>query len=76
MKYIEELKFGDAFEYLNEKFLLTQDFDSRNNHRCVDLSNGQSRWLLSNSIVKTIELYTLDNENNISPIKPRDKETI
>lgn len=71
MKYIEELTFGDIFEYNKELFILTKDFDNKNNVLCVSIKNGQSRWILNNSIVNVIELYRLDDENNFANIKPK-----
>ena len=75
MYYLEQLKFGDCFEYKNEKFILTQDFDNNNKYKCVCLKGGNVRWFESNSMINQIEIYTLDNENNICAIKQRDKET-
>lgn len=71
MKYIEELTFGDIFEYNKELFILTKDFDNKNNALCVSIKNGQSRWILNNSIVNIVELYRLDDENNFANIKPK-----
>lgn len=71
MKYIEELEFGDCFIHKDELFVLTSDFGSNNKNRCVCLKDGNSRWLNKDSIVEPQEIYILDHENNISPIKIR-----
>lgn len=76
MKYIEEITFGEFFEFNGKIFILTQDYDNKNNHMCISIDSGQSRWLSGNTIVKNIELYRLDDENNIAPIKPKSKENI
>ena len=71
MKYIEELEFGDCFVYKNELFVLTNDFDSNNKHKCISIQDGSSRWFNKDSTIEQQEIYTLDNENNISPVKIR-----
>jgi hypothetical protein len=75
MKYVEEISFGDAFEFQGNVFVLTQDFNKNNQHKCILLNSGESRWIFSNEIVNPIEIYTLDHENNIVPIKKRKLET-
>lgn len=75
MKYLEELPFGTCFSYQNELFILTQDFTTDKN-KCVNLNNGSVRWMKKQSTVEIIELYRLDHENNISPIKNESKTTI
>jgi hypothetical protein len=75
MKYIEEISFGDIFELNKEIFILTKDFDNKRRSLCVSLNSGQLRWLPSNTIVETVNLYRLDNENNIYNIKPENNKT-
>lgn len=74
MKYIEELSFGDIFEFNEDLFVLTKDFDYKNNALCISLKNGQSRWLPNTTIVKLKQLYILDDENNFADIKPKNKQ--
>lgn len=69
MKYIEELEHGDCFSYNNQKFLLTADFKSSGDRLCYNLINGSSSWMKSNSMVDVCPIYTLDDNNNISPVK-------
>lgn len=76
MKYIEELEFGDCFFYKNELFILTNDFGSNSKHKCISIQDGSSRWFKEDSTVQQQEIYILDNENNISPVKIRKPTTI
>lgn len=69
MKYIEELVPGDIFVSENHLFILTIDFKKNGSRLCVSLINGQPKWMNSDSIVHTEQLYKLDNNNNITPIK-------
>jgi hypothetical protein len=76
MKYIEEISFGDIFELNKEIFVLTTDFDNKGKALCISIDNGQPRWLPSNTIIETVNLYRLDNENNIYNIKPENNKTV
>jgi len=72
MKYIEEIKPGDCFEYKNQKYILTSD--SRNNKgqeesKAVSMQNGFTRWLNTGLSVHRVELYLIDDDKNIIPIK-------
>ena len=72
MKYLEELKSGSIFLYEDKKYLLTCDFKytkQLDQKKCVDLDNGFSRWLDSDSIVDYLDLYYRDIDGNILPIK-------
>lgn len=73
MKYIEELKPGDLFDYQNQKFILTTDYkqkqDKKIHYGSISLIDGSSRWLAADSMVKTIDLYYRDAENNILLLK-------
>ena len=67
-KYIEELLPGDSFKYLDKIFVLTIDF-KKTSRLAIDLKNGQPNWIKNNQDVEIENLYTLDENNNISPIK-------
>jgi hypothetical protein len=68
MKYLEELSSGDCFVLKDSFFLITSDF-KKDKKLCYSLLNGSPRWLENNTIIDDIQLYTLDNSNNIIPIK-------
>lgn len=69
MKYIEELKNGDVFLYNGILYLLTHDMKSNNDRLCYSMSDGSSRWLKPDTIIKHEPIYILDENNNIQPIK-------
>lgn len=71
MKYIEELSPGDCFTMDNNTFILTSDFKSNGNKLCYSLMNGFPKWFSSQDVVTVSELYTLDDNNNTVPIKPK-----
>ena len=76
MKYIEELNSGDCFNYDNKSYLITSDFKKDNSKLCINLESGFPKWFLPEIIVKKIEIYTLDESNNIVPIKETKKDEI
>lgn len=70
-KYIEELNPGDCFLVEDCIFVLTIDF-KKDSRMSINLGNGNPRWIRNNvSVIKT-EIYTLDQNNNISPINPQE----
>jgi hypothetical protein len=69
MKYIEELSNGDCFDYDGAKFLLTADFRKNGDKLAYSASNGTAKWFSGQTIVEICPIYTLDNNNNIIPIK-------
>lgn len=72
MKYLEELSPGDCFISTETFFLITCDF-KKDKRLCYNLLNGTPRWLDNNLVVENSPIYTLDNNNNIIPIKPTEK---
>lgn len=68
MKYIEELEAGNIFRYDQRLFLMTTDFKKNNARLCFDISNGYPKWFEPNSIVEPSLIFTMDNDNNITPI--------
>lgn len=75
MKYIEELHYGDFFIYNSIYFLLTTDFKKNNDRLVISLIDGSSHWLKPETIVEKINLYSLDKNNNIIPLKEHKNET-
>jgi hypothetical protein len=76
IKYIEELKNGDFFEFENSIYLLSFDFKKNGDRMAINTKNGQSRWISSSSMIETCELYIMDKDNNIIALKPKDKEDV
>jgi hypothetical protein len=74
MKYLEEIKPGDCFEYKENKYLLTYDFKNNGNRLCYSLVDGSGQWFDPNIIVEILPIYALDNNSNIYPIKISKKE--
>ena len=75
-KYIEELSFGDSFEFDGIIYILSSDFKKNGDRMALSTNNGQSRWLNSSVIVNSCELYTMDKDNNIIALKPKEKENV
>jgi hypothetical protein len=74
MKYIEELKNGDTFTHLNIPYILGIDFKQDQSRLGISLINGSPKWFNADSIVNKISIYTLDNQNNILPIREEKNE--
>jgi hypothetical protein len=68
-KFIEELNCGDAFEFEDRRFLVTSDFKKNGDRLCIDINSGNSRWLKPDCHIDHISLYTMDKDNNFTPIK-------
>jgi hypothetical protein len=71
MKYIEELKPGESFKIQELFFVLTSDFKKDGSKLAYSLCRGEPRWFKSDEIADPIEIYTLDQSNNIIPIKEK-----
>lgn len=70
MNYIEELNAGEVFVAKdNHIFLLTIDFKNNGQKLAYCLSDGNPRWFNANDIVQKTQLYQLDEQNNVIPIK-------
>ena len=70
MKYIEEIESGRCFSYENQHYLATADFNRSKKRFCVNLITGQARWLAFDNAVQEISIYTIDEDNNFTPINP------
>lgn len=68
MKYIEELSPGECFTFNNQLFILTIDFKRNGQKLAYCLTDGSSRWVNSQDIVESTSIYTLDDNNNFSPV--------
>lgn len=69
MKTIAELIAGDSFYFIDDYFIVTSDFKMNGNKLCYSLKTGQPQWFETLKEVDNINLYFLDKENNITPIK-------
>lgn len=73
MKYLEELKPGDTFSYKEDIFVVTIDFKFKDENKysyVINIRTGSGVWLSDTSIVEFTELYYIDKDKNIIPIKP------
>lgn len=68
-KYIEELKAGDTIVYNDQHWLLTIDFKKNGQRLAYSLNNGSPLWMDPSAIVDINPIYSLDDKNNIIPIK-------
>jgi hypothetical protein len=77
MKFLEELSPGECFEFEKNFFILTKDYKTNKQQEklsaCVDIKDGNSRWISGGAIIDLVPLYTIDLENNIIPIKESKK---
>lgn len=71
MKYIEELSNGDTFKIDNSIFLLTSDFKKNGDKLAYSMVDGSPKWFSGGVVVDIATTYTLDNDNNIVPIKTK-----
>lgn len=74
MKYIEELTPGDCFVFKNDYWVLTIDFKNNDKRLCYNLKSGSPSWLNSDNMIDPIQIYTMDKDNTILPIKETKKE--
>lgn len=74
MKYIEELSYGQCFRYQTKYFILTTDFKHSRDMKCLDLTNGMVTWISASEIVEDIDIYTLDKDNVLIPLRERTNE--
>jgi|688.fasta_scaffold00642_68 hypothetical protein len=73
MKYLEEIKNGDCFIHDNFVYLLTSDFKKDGSKLSYRLDNGFPQWFNNTVIVEDIQIYRMDKQNNIIPIKETTK---
>lgn len=76
MKYLEELSFGDCFQYENLHYVLSRDFKSNGKKMCLCLETGFSHWFNGDLMINVTDLFTMDKNNNIIAIKERSKDDI
>jgi len=72
MKYIEEINPGSCFVHKNKKYVLTNDFKFQHNQKynyCIFIENGFGEWLAENSVIQLLDLYFIDADKNIVPLK-------
>lgn len=76
MKYIEELSIGDCFMSQTNYFIITTDFKKNGQRLCVNLNDGSTKWFDSNAFIDSIDIFTLDKDNNVIAMKKREKENV
>ena len=42
--------------------------------KCIDLTNGMSTWMSASQIIEEIDIYTLDKDNVLIPLRERKNE--
>jgi hypothetical protein len=72
MKYIEELKSGEAFTINSDIYLLTTDFKKNGDKLAVNTKTGFLRWFDLSTIIEETDIYFI-SDGNFSPINPRQK---
>jgi hypothetical protein len=79
MKYIEEINPGSCFVYKNKNYILTNDFKFQYNQKynySILIENGFGEWLPENSVIQPLDLYFIDGDKNIIPLKePKNDNT-
>jgi hypothetical protein len=74
-KKLEDLCGGDIFTHQNNNYVLTMDY--KKSHRLsTNLTDGSSRWLENSSDIDLIQLYLLDEDNNITPLKENKSDVV
>lgn len=74
MKYLEEISTGECFTLAGKYFILTADFKRNGDKLAVCLSDGLSKWVKSNDMINSVDIFTLDKDNNIIAMKERIKD--
>jgi len=73
---LEEISPGDSFRYENNLYILTIDFKRNGDKLCYSLNDGSPKWLESKTVIETDPIFSLDKDNNIIPIKIREKNNV
>lgn len=76
MKYIEEIKPGDAFLYRSNFFVMTIDKKKNGDSLCYGLKDGSPKWMSPGDMVDISQIFVLDEDNNIVAIKETKKEDV
>ena len=71
-KYIEELVGGECFLF-DSSYIITTDFKKNGDRLSVSLKDGTLRWFSASTIVEESQLYHLDKDNNIIPLRVTEK---
>ena len=69
VKYIEELDTGECFEFNKDLYIVSTDYKKNRDRSCVNLSTGFVKWINASTIVQESPIYTLDEENNVIPLR-------
>lgn len=74
MKYLEELIYGDCFNFNGCNYITTTDFKKNGAKLAVNLATGQSNWIKPDSMVEHIDIFTLDKDSNVIAMKERSSD--
>lgn len=69
MKTIKEINPGDTFRFNNDLFIMTCDFKDKGQRLCYNLKSGNPFWLDQDTGITTVDLFIMDENNNILSIK-------
>lgn len=72
--FVEELMHGDCFSLDSNYYVMSIDYKKNGDRHCVSLIDGSIRWTKGNQIVEKIQIYTMDKDNTIIPIKETKKD--
>lgn len=74
MKYLEDIAYGDCFTINGCNYIKTTDFKKNRDSLVINLSNGQSNWMKPDSIIESIDIFTLDKDSNVIAMKERSSD--
>lgn len=75
-QYLEELNNGDSFFLDSICYILTTDFKKNGQRLAVSINDGNLRWFEGSTITENNQLYYMDKDNNIIPLKPTEKPDV
>lgn len=75
MIYLESIEPGNCISYEQHNYIVTTDFKNSGKRLCINLRNGNSRWISGDSPINIDPIYLMDKENNIVPLIKSKKES-
>lgn len=72
MKYIEELKSGQIFNYNKEFFILSSDFRYKNKikeHSVIAINTGNIHWLKTDTIIDIVPIFYQNTDNQLQTLQ-------
>lgn len=75
MIYLESIEAGNCISYEQHNYIVTTDFKSSGKRMCINLRDGNPRWINGDSLINIDPIYLMDKENNILPLIESKKES-